>query len=147
MAVGALEPKFFSRFAELLGEPDLEQLPFDSEEGRQRVAAAFSRRSQAEWAEVFAGEDACVTPVLSPDEAAQAAGAVARGSFFSGARGRPEPAPAPRLQRTPAVGGGPEPRRGQHSTEVLLEAGYEPAEVRRLVDEGALEQAETSSRL
>ena len=56
MAVGALEPKFFSRFAELLGEPDLEQLPFDSEEGRQRVAAAFSRRSQAEWAEVFAGE-------------------------------------------------------------------------------------------
>ncbi|XP_043214117.1 alpha-methylacyl-CoA racemase-like isoform X1 [Amphibalanus amphitrite] len=147
MAVGALEPKFFARFAELLGEPGLEQLPFDSADGRRRVAAAFARRTQAQWAAVFAGQDACVTPVLSADEAAAAPGAVARSSFVSGARGRPEPAPAPRLERTPAAGGGAEPRRGQHSTEVLLEEGFDEAEVRQLIADGAVEQRPPSSSL
>ncbi|XP_037080072.1 alpha-methylacyl-CoA racemase-like isoform X2 [Pollicipes pollicipes] len=147
MAVGALEPQFFARFADLLGLPDLEQFPIDSAESRRLVAAAFASRSQAEWTAVFAGQDACVTPVLTADEAAASAQAAARASFVPGPRGGAEPAPAPRMSRTPAVGGGDEPRRGQHTTELLLEAGYAAEEVRRLIEDGAVEQCESRSRL
>lgn len=139
MAVGALEPQFFARFAALLNLPDLAQFPADSDAARQRVSDAFASRSQAEWRRVFEGEDACVTPVLSPEEAAARAGP----SFVAG-----EPVPAPRLDRTPADGAGVvEPRRGQHTAEVLAEAGYSPDEVREMIQEGAVEQRDNKSKL
>ena len=39
---------------------------------RARFTEVIASRSRDEWAEIFAGTDACVTPVLSFGEAARA---------------------------------------------------------------------------
>jgi alpha-methylacyl-CoA racemase len=105
VAVGALEPQFY---ATLLVGLDLDPatLPgqWDRErwgELRQVLAATFAGRSRDEWAAHFDGTDACVTPVLSLDEAPDHPHLVARGDFVT-LDGIVQPAPAPRFSRTPA---------------------------------------------
>ena len=69
---------------------------------KRRFADLFRTKTRAEWEQVFAGTDACVSPVLSPVEAAENPHARSRGSF-SDAGGVLQPAPAPRFSRTPAA--------------------------------------------
>lgn len=68
VTVGALEPKFFARLAELLARPDLDQFG-DQEALAAELAAAFASRTLADWIALFDGEDACVGPVLTIPEA------------------------------------------------------------------------------
>jgi alpha-methylacyl-CoA racemase len=119
VAVGALEPQFHARLLELLGIPAAEMVQWDRERWpthRARLAEAFRTRTREEWAELFAGEDACVTPVLGLHEAATHPHARARRAFVPAPAGastnvpapagdagtRTRPAPAPRFARTPA---------------------------------------------
>ena len=103
-------------------------------EMREAIAAAVRRQTLGEWCARLEGSDACFAPVLAFEEAPLHAHAQARGAFVS-VDGIVQPAPAPRFDRTPA---GP-PRRapavGEHSTEVLLEAGFSDAEVAALFTE------------
>lgn len=104
MAVGAIEHRFWTRLLDGLGL-DPAELPdqWDRErwpELKKHVAAAFAGRTRAEWSAVFAGRDACVTPVLSMAEAPDDPQIAARGTLRPGPGG-PQPAPAPRLDRTP----------------------------------------------
>ncbi len=66
---------------------------------KERFAAAFATKTRDEWTSIFEGLDACVTPVLSPLEAAAHPYNTEREVFVS----QPElqPAPAPRFSRTP----------------------------------------------
>jgi len=75
--------------------------------------------------------------VLSFDEAAAHPHAVARGAFVM-VDGVQQPAPAPRFSRTPAAQPRPAPGIGQHSEEVLREAGFTADEVAALREAGAL---------
>jgi alpha-methylacyl-CoA racemase len=68
---------------------------------KRRFAEVFRSKTRAEWQRIFAGTDACVSPVLSPAEAAEDPHAKSRGSFAK-AGGVLQPAPAPRFSRTPA---------------------------------------------
>jgi alpha-methylacyl-CoA racemase len=73
MAVSATEQPFYTILAATLGvDPDhqLRNDPARHEELRSQLADRFRTRTQAEWAEIFADSDACVTPVLSLREAA-----------------------------------------------------------------------------
>ncbi|QJY46841.1 CaiB/BaiF CoA transferase family protein [Pseudonocardia broussonetiae] len=104
MAVGSIEPQFWARLLEGL-DVDQGSLPaqWDRErwpETKQVLAARFARRTRAEWTEVFAGRDACVTPVLGLAEAPGDAHLAARGTLVPRPDG-PQPAAAPRLSRTP----------------------------------------------
>jgi alpha-methylacyl-CoA racemase len=104
VAVGALEPQFFAALLAGLGL-DPATLPGQWDRGRwddlrSALVAAFRGRSRDEWAEVFDGTDACVTPVLSLDEAPAHPHMAARGSFCR-VDGIDQPAPAPRFSRTP----------------------------------------------
>ncbi len=69
---------------------------------KERFAAIFKTRTCDEWCEVFDGTDACVSPVLTPDEAARHQQLVERNTYVvrDGIR---QPAPAPRFSRTPAA--------------------------------------------
>jgi alpha-methylacyl-CoA racemase len=72
MAVGALEPQFYSLLVSGLGLNE-ETLGNRLDPGEwTRIAAIFSdtfvTRTREEWTEIFDGTDACVTPVLSMDE-------------------------------------------------------------------------------
>ncbi len=105
VAVGALEPDFYRVFIARLGV-DVSGWPDrDDEEQwprlRKLIAAALARRSRAAWAEVYEGTDACVTPVLTFEEAAQHPHNAQR-QLFQRIDGALHPAPAPRFSRTPA---------------------------------------------
>jgi alpha-methylacyl-CoA racemase len=80
LTVGALEPKFFVRLCELLGRPELAERQYgdDQEALAAELAASFRSRPLKEWIERFDGEDVCVGPVASPEEAAATYGGAAR---------------------------------------------------------------------
>ena len=69
---------------------------------RQLLADTFRQRTQAEWAEVFDGTDACVAPVLPLSEAVTHEHLAARGTYVEH-EGVTQPAPAPRFSRTPGA--------------------------------------------
>ncbi|MDV7223384.1 CaiB/BaiF CoA transferase family protein [Streptomyces prunicolor] len=110
MAVGALEPRFYGEFVDLLGLADFADARRDWArwgELREAVAARFRSRTRDEWTDVFAGTDACVAPVLSLREAPHHPHLAARGTFTEHG-GITQPAPAPRFSATPtSVRGGP----------------------------------------
>ncbi len=104
MAVGAIEPQFFAELLAGLGvRPDEIPGQFDQaryDEMRAVFTARFARRTRAEWTEIFAGTDACVTPVLTWHEAASNAHLRSRSTLIE-AHGVTQAAPAPRFSRTP----------------------------------------------
>ena len=112
VAVGAIEPQFFAALLTGLGlAPD--EVPSQLDIGSyQRMydifAERFAARTRDEWAETFAGTDACVTPVLTWTEAAADDHLKARSTVIT-AHGVEQAAPAPRFSRTPAGPVGPPP--------------------------------------
>jgi alpha-methylacyl-CoA racemase len=106
VAVGALEPQFYAALLAGLGL-DGEELPDQNDPSgwpklRARFTEVFASRSRDEWAEVFAGTDACVTPVLAFGEVPAHPHLAARGTIIE-RDGVPQAAPAPRFSRTPAT--------------------------------------------
>jgi alpha-methylacyl-CoA racemase len=141
MAVGALEPKFY---AELLIRLGLEAagLPDQYDRSgwptlRRRLTDVFAARTQAEWVEVFDGSDACVAPVVSPQEAPAHPHNAARGTFIE-LGGVIQPGPAPRFGRTPSDPPSAPVRPGAHNGEVLAELGLTQAEITGLRDGGVV---------
>ncbi|WP_323771652.1 CaiB/BaiF CoA-transferase family protein [Antarctobacter sp.] len=119
VAVQCLEPKFYAQFLEIMGladDPgfaaqfDPDQWPAQA----ARLSRIFAEKSREFWAERFDGSDACVAPVLSPDEAAQDAHMVARGHAAGSVL------PAPRFDGAVMPVGDP-PRRGQDGVAILQE--------------------------
>ncbi|MDN3252982.1 CaiB/BaiF CoA transferase family protein [Streptomyces mutabilis] len=105
MAVGALEPRFYAEFMELLGIPEHAPARDDMArwaELREAVAARFKSRTRDEWAAVFADSDACAAPVLTLREAPHHPHLAAR-STFTDHDGITQPAPAPRFSATPTT--------------------------------------------
>ncbi|WP_030897461.1 MULTISPECIES: CaiB/BaiF CoA transferase family protein [unclassified Streptomyces] len=103
MAVGALEPRFYTEFLALLGIQGQATARKDVTrwgELREQVAARFKTRTRDEWTAVFEGSDACVAPVLSLREAPHHPHLAARGTFTDHG-GITQPAPAPRFSATP----------------------------------------------
>ena len=72
LTVGALEPAFFRRLAELLDRPELAGRQFDSDQETlaAELAAIFGTRPLTEWLALFDAEDVCVGPVATLAEAA-----------------------------------------------------------------------------
>lgn len=137
VAVGPIEPAFFAEMLRRMG--------LDSFEGRiepgnwpaqkARLAEAFAARTRDEWAAMFEGSDACVTPVLSMEEAPRDAHMRARGTFAE-AHGATQPTPAPRFSRTPGGLHAPPPLRGEHGAAILAEHGFTEAEIAALLPAG-----------
>lgn len=71
LTVAALEPKFFTRLCEVVGLPGLAARHYDADQEAvaQELAAVFATRPLADWLELCEGEDVCVGPVATRDEA------------------------------------------------------------------------------
>jgi alpha-methylacyl-CoA racemase len=124
VAVGALEPQFYAALLAGLGLAGA-GLPAQHDHAgwpvlREAFTAAFASRTRDEWVASFEGTDACVTPVLAPDEVAAHPHLAARGSLVE-VDGVLQAAPAPRFSRTPADPPAPPGPRGGDARAVLAD--------------------------
>jgi crotonobetainyl-CoA:carnitine CoA-transferase CaiB-like acyl-CoA transferase len=140
VALGALEPKFWASFCAGAGIevdhaalfPGPHQTPL-----AERLRAIFASRTRAEWEAFARDHDCCLEPVLEPGEVRADEQLRARGVFFE----MDSPwGPIGQL-RTPVTPPGaahaPPPRRGEHTTEILREAGIDDAIIAAMRAEGA----------
>jgi alpha-methylacyl-CoA racemase len=142
MSVGAIEPQFYAALLNGLGL-DAATLPGQMDQShwpatKARFSEIFETKTRAEWCALFDGTDACVAPVLALGEAGDHPHNRARTLLIAGTDGHLEPAPAPRLSRTPGEGGRPLPRPGEHTRAVLGEYGFSTPEIDTLTESGAI---------
>lgn len=143
LSVCPLEPQFYASFLERLGlaaDPDFSGAQYDSRRWpamKQRLATLFHGQPRIYWENLFADSDDCVWPVLGLGEAPAHPHNVARQAFVEVAGVR-QPAPAPRLSRTPAAIGSAPPLLGEHSRERLAALGLSDQEIDRLAGLGAV---------
>jgi crotonobetainyl-CoA:carnitine CoA-transferase CaiB-like acyl-CoA transferase len=134
VAVGALEPKFWSALCAALGVPDLVAEQFGPPEHQERTAArlqaVFETASRDEWTDRLGHLDACVAPVNVLADVVRDPQVLHR-EMVAAAGGRPVgPGPAikisgVRISRADA----PAPALGEHTEHVLAEAGFSREEI------------------
>ena len=141
VSIGSIETQFY---AELLKHTGLEgdELPWQMDRTawpsmKERLAAIFRTKTRDEWCQIMEGTDVCFAPVLSFGEAPQHPHNVHRQTFLE-RDGIVQPAPAPRFDRTPAEIQRPPAHAGQHTDEVLGEAGFDADRIAKLRETGAI---------
>lgn len=101
IAVGALEPKFFRELVTRLGMPELVERQYDTSCWPELMATfegVFAAEPRDHWATMFAGTDACLTPVLDHTEVAEDPQMKSRG-IRGNEKGVTDVPPAPRFSR------------------------------------------------
>ena len=141
ISIGSIEPQFYAELVEKLGlDPERFGNQLDRSlwpELTEEVAAVVRTKTRDEWDAILEGSDVCYAPVLTAAEAAGHHHNVARGTFIE-VGGITQPGPAPRLSRTPGEVRRPPAHAGQHTDELLAEAGFTDDEVAALRDSGAV---------
>jgi alpha-methylacyl-CoA racemase len=141
VSIGSIEPQFYAELMRITGLGDTELPPQHSRAEwpamKEKFAAAFATKTRDEWCELMEGTDVCFAPVLSMDEAVAHPHNAQRQTFVEVA-GVAQPAPAPRFSRTPGEIAGPPPHAGQHSDDVLRDAGFGDDEIAALRASGAI---------
>ncbi len=143
VSCGALEPKFWAAFCAGVGRPDLIEKQFvaPGSEGHAEIAAVFRSRSREEWRAFNDEHDCCIEPVLDVDQVLDSELVRAREMVVE--VDQPEIGPVRllgnpiKLSRTPGDPSRPAPAFGEHTEEVLREAGYSAEEVVALLESGA----------
>ena len=142
LAVGALEAKFWRALCETLGRPDLVARQFatgaDGASARSELAAIFAAAPLAHWAERFAAVDCCVTPVLTLDETLANEQVRARDMIVTGSDGGRQYAPPFRISGHSFAVGRAAPAHGEHTEQILLEAGFAAEEIDALAGADAI---------
>jgi len=149
VSLGALEPKFWQAFCRGVGREDLIERQFERPGSRAhaQVVEIFAGRTRAEWEAFAAQHDCCLEPVLELDEALDSALVRAREMVVEisqpGAEQPVRQLGVPiKLSRTPGAHERlPGPRLGEHTEQVLSEAGYTEAQIADLLDGGAVAAA------
>jgi alpha-methylacyl-CoA racemase len=147
VAVGAMEPQFYSELLRQLGIEDDGPKQHDRTawpDMHERIATAFREQTRDEWCTKLEASDACVAPVLRMSEAAEHPHVRARGTIVEH-EGLLQPAPAPRLSRTPGSLGRPMPLPGADTETALRDWGLSADEVAALRASGAVRQRSESS--
>jgi alpha-methylacyl-CoA racemase len=142
IAVGALERKFYEQLLKGLGidplslpeQNDVEKWP----EMVNRFAEAFRSKTRDEWAAIFEGKDACVAAILDLDEVVEHPHNRARDLLIS-LDGIVQPAPAPRLLRTPGQASRSASPRGSETRNVLSGLGYSDVDTQKMFRDGIVE--------
>jgi alpha-methylacyl-CoA racemase len=141
VSIGSLEPRFYGELLQRTGL-SRESLPDRMDRARwpelkQRLRDVFRTRTREEWCAILEGSDVCFAPVLSLGEAPRHPHLRHRGTFIDVA-GVIQPAPAPRLSRTPAAVRPPSGTPEQETGAVLARFGLSPAEIAALRESKAM---------
>ena len=146
LSFGSLEPQSYAEMLRLTGLADDAdgKGPVPAQHDRstwpamkERLAAIVQGKTRDEWEEIFAGTDACVAPVRTLDDAATHPHVAARGTIVE-LDGVHQPAPAPRFSRTVPEVARPPAYAGEHTDAALADWGFEPSEVAKLREAGAV---------
>jgi crotonobetainyl-CoA:carnitine CoA-transferase CaiB-like acyl-CoA transferase len=143
VSCGALEPKFWAAFCNGVDRPDLIEKQFEApgSDAHAEIAAVFRSRSRGEWLAFNDEHDCCIEPILDVDEALDSELVRAREMVVEVEQ--PEIGPVRllgnpiKLSRTPGDPTRPAPAFGEHTEEVLREAGYSEQEVAAMLESGA----------
>jgi alpha-methylacyl-CoA racemase len=141
VSIGSIEPQFYALLIEHLqldpeafsGQGNASEWPLLKE----KIAAAFKTKTQAQWCEIMEGSDVCFAPVLDYREAVKHPHNVARETYIEIA-GQVQPAPAPRFSRSVSKVEFAPRKAGADTKAVLAELGYGEADVQALNELGAL---------
>ncbi|CAG9823630.1 unnamed protein product [Phaedon cochleariae] len=160
LSVGALEPQFYQELLEgklsesscsknesiylviglQLSEEEAPQIGGDFDKLKKLFRKKFLEKTQDQWCEIFDSKEACVTPILTLDEAPQHPHNVAQQTFVQ-IEDIYAPNPHPRLSQTPGISKATEPIpiRGEHTKEILIGLGYSSHDIDKLEHEGVVE--------
>ncbi|MGB8348383.1 MAG: CaiB/BaiF CoA-transferase family protein [Ktedonobacteraceae bacterium] len=146
VTLAALEPKFWHTFCTHTGH--LELLPFhtpagpgEREAAMDMLRAIFKTKTRDEWVADLAEIDACVGPVYSLDEALNDPHAQERGASVVTRQDGETLRTLPTFPRISGIENGdskPPPQLGEHTDELLREAGYSDEEIARFRAGGVL---------
>ena len=141
MAVGPLEPQFFAEMLRLLEidaadyGPQRDVSKFSEQQAM--LEAKFASKTRDDWAKIFDGTDACVTPVLTYEEAPDHPQNAARGGLRKqGSFVHPRPAPGFKDMETDPDFTVPGPN--ADAADVFAELGYDAAKIESLKAAGVI---------
>lgn len=151
---GTISDSEWQGFCRATGDPELaKDERFATPTGRSINATArinkmqeyISQHTTAEWLERLDAADVPCAPILRRSEIIHNEQVIARGIIAeldqpSVGRIR-QPKPAARFELNEAVIGGPAPRIGEHSHQVLIELGYDERAISKMVEEKAVRLA------
>lgn len=134
IAMGALEPKFWEGFCDIVGQPGWVARQFDAGLHAE-VEALFAARPRDEWRLILEEAGVCVSPILDYDEVVTDPQVVARGLVT-----KERVAPPVRFAGVPLPGPRPTAARvGEHTRQVLRDLlGLSDAEVDALEADGVV---------
>jgi alpha-methylacyl-CoA racemase len=143
-SVGAIEAQFYAELVRLTGfregqddsrflQPRPDRWAADKEEWK----ALFRTKTRDEWTAILGDSDACAQPVLDWHERLEHPHMKARGTYQA-YDGITQPAPAPRLSRTPMTVDAPPPLVGEHTREIAKELGLADDVLADLLERGAV---------
>jgi crotonobetainyl-CoA:carnitine CoA-transferase CaiB-like acyl-CoA transferase len=130
LSVGAVEADFYATLCGLIGHPELADEQRGARERMEVFRHAFAQRTRDEWLALLGDADACVAPVLTPGEAADAP--------HTARMRREAPGGGTPLVRSP-VRLSPAPlSAGRTTAETLAAYGFAPEELQGLAEEGVI---------
>jgi|GEM_PF-556581 len=140
VALGAVEPKFWTRFCELAGKPKWLNRQYatgrDATKLRKEIVSLFKSKPRDYWIDQIGQGDYCLTPVLDVSEVENDAHLSSRQMIDSrNHQGygtvKSVGVPLKFSQTKPSIGNSA-PDFGQHSEEVLMELGYSESKITEL---------------
>lgn len=141
VSIGSIEPQFY---ALLLDKAQLDPKVFGNQmnpgkwpELKDKLAAVFKTKTQAQWCELMEGTDVCFAPVLDFLEAADHPHNQARQTYVD-VDGMTQPAPAPRFSRSETTVQFGSRAPGEDSEAILADWGFSAEDIAQLRANGAL---------
>lgn len=145
LSIGTIEHKFWQKMCRLIDLPELESRQFDfahSAEIKEKLAAAFARKTQAEWLELIGKDEFCVTPIRTLQEALDSSLTTEQSQMLVTKKedfgNYTYVKSAAKLSDTPGTIRKRAPYLGEHTQEVLESAGYTKEEIAAMHEKGEI---------